>query len=59
VLEVRGRDVPFVLEHGQPVARLVYEPLAAPPTFLYGDNGSHYQGQSLKLSKLFQPWPAS
>jgi dCTP deaminase len=56
VLEVRGRDVPFVLEHGQPVARLVYEPLAAPPTHLYGDNGSHYQGQSLKLSKLFQPW---
>jgi dCTP deaminase len=59
VLEVRGRDVPFVLEHGQPVARLVYEPLAAPPTHLYGDNGSHYQGQSLKLSKLFQPWSQS
>jgi dCTP deaminase len=56
VLEVRGRDVPFVLEHGQPVARLVYEPLAAPPDHLYGDNGSHYQGQSLKLSKLFQAW---
>jgi dCTP deaminase len=56
VLEVRGRDVPFVLEHGQPVARLVYEPLAAAPDHLYGDNGSHYQGQSLKLSKLFQTW---
>jgi dCTP deaminase len=56
VLEVRGRDVPFVLEHGQPVARLVYEPLAAPATNLYGDTGSHYQGQSLKLSKLFQAW---
>jgi dCTP deaminase len=56
VLEVRGRDVPFVLEHGQPVARLVYEPLASPPDHLYGDNGSHYQGQSLKLSKLFQAW---
>ena len=26
VLEVRGRDVPFILEHGQPVAKLVYEP---------------------------------
>jgi dCTP deaminase len=56
VLEVRGRDVPFVLEHGQPVARLVYEPLASAPEELYGDNGSHYQGQSLKLSKLFAAW---
>jgi dCTP deaminase len=53
VLEVRGRDVPFVLEHGQPVARLVYEPLAGIPDAGYGENGSHYQGQSLKLSKLF------
>lgn len=59
VLEVRGRDVPFVLEHGQPVARLVYEPLAALPDELYGQNGSHYQGQGLKLSKLFQPWTHS
>ncbi|GBF58748.1 deoxycytidine triphosphate deaminase [Candidatus Phycosocius bacilliformis] len=56
VLEVRGRDVPFVLEHDQPVARLVYEPLAAAPAAFYGDVGSHYQGQGLKLSKLFQPW---
>jgi dCTP deaminase len=56
VLEVRGRDVPFMLEHGQPVARLVYEKLAAKPEALYGDNGSHYQGQSLKLSKLFRGW---
>jgi dCTP deaminase len=56
VLEVRGRDVPFVLEHGQPVARLVYEPLAARPQQLYGATGSHYQGQGLKLSKLFNAW---
>jgi dCTP deaminase len=56
VLEVRGRDVPFMLEHGQPVARLVYEPLAAEPEVTYGNNGSHYQGQGLKLSKLFLPW---
>ncbi|MCU0882051.1 MAG: 2'-deoxycytidine 5'-triphosphate deaminase [Hyphomonadaceae bacterium] len=57
VLEVRGRDVPFVLEHGQKVARLVYEPLAATPSWLYGApsgaGASHYQGQGLKLSKLF------
>jgi dCTP deaminase len=56
VLEVRGRDVPFVLEHGQAVARLIYEPLALPPDRVYGENGSHYQGQGLKLSKLFKPW---
>lgn len=56
VLEVRGRDVPFVLEHGQPVARLVYESLAQAPDRFYGDAGSHYQGQGLKLSKLFNKW---
>jgi dCTP deaminase len=56
VLEVRGRDVPFVLEHGQSVARLIYEPLAAVPDHIYGEMGSHYQGQGLKLSKLFAPW---
>lgn len=58
VLEVRGRDVPFMLEHGQPVARLIHEPLAAPPRHFYGENGSHYQGQGLKLSKLFSEWGA-
>ena len=57
VLEVRGRDVPFVLEHGQPVARLVDQRLQARPDRLYGDSGSHYQGQGLKLSKLFRDWP--
>lgn len=56
VLEVRGRDVPFVLEHGQPVARLLFEPLVAPPTRLYGVTGSSYQGQGLKLSKHFTSW---
>lgn len=56
VLEVRGRDVPFVLEHGQPVARLVYEELVEAPNKLYGQSGSHYQGQGLKLSKLFKAW---
>jgi dCTP deaminase len=53
VLEVRSRDVPFILEHGQPVAKLVYEPMAAKPAALYGSVGSHYQGQGLKLSKHF------
>lgn len=53
VLEVRGRDVPFILEHGQPVGRLVYEPMSEPPRKPYGFEGSNYQGQGLKLSKHF------
>ncbi len=56
VLEVRGRDVPFVLEHNQPVARLVYEELAGAPDKYYGESNNNYQGQGLKLSKLFAPW---
>jgi dCTP deaminase len=56
VLEVRSHETPFLLEDGQTVARLVYEPLTAKPTRLYGDRGSHYQGQGLKLSKHFKVW---
>jgi dCTP deaminase len=57
VLEVRGRDVPFLLEDGQPIARLVFEPLADAPDALYGAiGGSNYQGQGLKLSKHFRAW---
>ncbi|MEQ9316109.1 MAG: 2'-deoxycytidine 5'-triphosphate deaminase [Henriciella sp.] len=53
VLEVRSRDVPFILEHGQPVAKLVYEDMAEKPAALYGGKTSNYQGQGLKLSKHF------
>jgi len=53
VLEVRGRDVPFLLKHGQAVAKLVYEPLSTSPLTLYGSEGSHYQLQGLRLSKHF------
>lgn len=56
VLEVRTHDTPFLLEHGQIVARLVYEPLTERPSRLYGEGGSHYQNQGLKLSKHFRPW---
>ena len=55
VLEVRSREVPFVLEHGQIVGRLVYEKMIAKPDKLYGAGiGSNYQAQSLKLSKHFK-----
>ncbi len=53
VLEVRSRDVPFILEHGQPVAKLIYEPMSSRPARLYGGKTSNYQGQGLKLSKHF------
>lgn len=54
VLEVRSYEVPFILEHGQSVGRLLYTPLCAPPTTLYGaSSGAHYQAQRLKLSKHF------
>jgi len=54
VLEVRSHDVPFILEHGQLVGRLVYEHMLARPRQLYGtDLGSNYQAQGLKLSKHF------
>lgn len=56
VLEVRSHETPFILEDGQTVARLVYEPLTARPDRLYGEGGSHYQRQGLKLSKHFRPW---
>ena len=55
VLEVRSREVPFMLGHGQTIGRLVYERLAEKPDRLYGSGlGSNYQAQTLKLSKHFR-----
>ncbi len=55
VLEVRAHEVPFLIEHGQIVGRLVYERLIARPEKLYGrDVGSSYQSQGLALSKHFK-----
>jgi len=55
VLEVRSREVPFILDHGQLVGRLVYERMREAPERLYGAGlGSNYQAQGLKLSKHFR-----
>ncbi|TCT39869.1 2'-deoxycytidine 5'-triphosphate deaminase [Martelella mediterranea] len=55
VLEVRSHEVPFILEHGQIVGRLVYEHMLDKPDALYGAGlGSNYQAQGLKLSKHFR-----
>lgn len=54
VLEVRSHEVPFILEDGQIIGRLVYEKMSEPPQVLYGASTvSNYQGQGLKLSKHF------
>jgi dCTP deaminase len=55
VLEVRSHEVPFLLEHGQIVGRLIYERLLAVPSKVYGkDLGSSYQSQGIALSKQFK-----
>lgn len=53
-LEVRARDVPFMIEHGQPICKLAFERMLASPRRLYGsDIGSNYQGQETMLGKHF------
>jgi dCTP deaminase len=55
VLEVRSHEVPFLLEDGQVVGRLVFERLLTAPTKVYGQGiGSSYQHQRLALSKQFK-----
>ncbi len=55
VLEVRSHKVPFILEHGQIIGRLIYERMTETPDIIYGrDLKSNYQGQGLKLSKHFK-----
>ena len=53
-LEVRARDVSFMVEHRQPVCKLAFERMAEQPDVLYGEDvGSNYQGQLTMLSKHF------
>jgi len=53
-LEVRARDVSFMVEHHQPVCKLGLEWMQAPAERLYGASlGSNYQGQVTMLSKHF------
>jgi len=57
VLEVRSHEVPFLIEDGQIIGRLVYERLITRPDKLYGAPiGSSYQHQGLALSKHFKPF---
>jgi dCTP deaminase len=59
-LEVRARDVPFMIEHRQPVCKLAFEEMTSPPERLYGmDLGSNYQGQVTTLSKHFEEQTAA
>ena len=60
VLEVRSRDVPFLIEDGQPLFRVHLLRSTESPDTLYGTGlGSNYQGQRLRLSKQFTGTPES
>ncbi len=55
VLEIRNRDVAYLIEEGQPLFRLLLLRTAEVPDRVYGaDASSHYQSQRLRLSKQFK-----
>lgn len=55
VLEVRSHDVPFMIEDGQTLFSMQFEPNAEVPAFTYGEEiSSNYQGQDLRLGKHFR-----
>lgn len=55
VLQVRSHEVPFLIEHGQPIGTLAFERLLVKPDRLYGHQiGSSYQQQHLALGKQFK-----
>ncbi len=43
-LEVRARDVPFMVKHGQAICKLAFERMQEPPDRLYGEAGSALPG---------------
>lgn len=54
VLEIRNRDTPFLLRDRQRIFRFQLHRNLAVPDVLYGQSGSHYQGQGLRLAKQFR-----
>jgi dCTP deaminase len=55
VLEIRNRDVPFLIEEVHPLFRLLILRNTEEPDLLYGTGlKSNYQGQRLRLSKQFK-----
>jgi len=60
VLEVRARDVPFLIEAGQLMGQVVHYTLDVPADKLYGSAiGSAYQRQGIALGRQFRPLTAS
>jgi dCTP deaminase len=58
VMEVRAREVPFMIYDGQTSFKVWFERLGGPPQRVYGvDLGSSYQHQVLTLSKQFRRPP--
>ncbi len=55
VLEVRPHDVPFRVEHEQPIFRLQFSRTVEPCRRLYGGADSAYQHQGLALARYFRP----
>jgi len=54
VLEIKAHYVSFSLQHGQVIARMIYERMMQVPDRLYGrELGSSYYNQGLTLSKHF------
>ena len=56
VLEVRARDVPFLLEDGQVFFRLRFSRTSARPERIYGEGREErsYRGQDLTLGRMFR-----
>lgn len=55
VMEVRAREVPFMVYHGQTLFRVVFERMMNSPELVYGvGRASSYQHQTLTLSKQFR-----